>query len=55
MVPDGIRPSVVSLFDRCQKAYGVEEIPPKEVSEALEELDKVLNYYFTGEMEAWRL
>jgi hypothetical protein len=55
LVPDGIRPSVISLFDRCQKAYGAEEISPKELSEALEELGKILNYYFTVEAEAWRL
>jgi hypothetical protein len=55
LVPDGIRPSVISLFDRCQKAYWAEEISPKEVSEALEELGKILNYYFAGEAEAWRI
>ena len=55
LVPDEIRPSVISLFENCQSAYGAIEIPPAEVSKALEELDKILNYYFAGEVEVWRL
>lgn len=54
-VPSGIRPSVSSLFARCQKAHGMEPVEPTEVEQALGQLDEVLQFYFgTGEVEAWR-
>jgi hypothetical protein len=55
LVPDEIRPSAISLFDRCQKANRAEEPKQKDVDEALGELGRILNFYFAGEIEAWTL
>jgi len=53
-VSDDIKPSVISLFQKCQGAYGTEEIKQEEVDEALKELEEILSFYFAGEMEIWR-
>jgi hypothetical protein len=49
-----IKPSVISLFEKCQKAYGTEDIKQEEVEEALKQLEEVLEFYFTEEVEAWK-
>jgi hypothetical protein len=54
IVPEGIKPSVISLFGRYQKVYEAEDIEQKEVDEALKELENILNFYFAGEIEVWR-
>ncbi|GEM_PF-3203891 len=54
-VSPGISVPVVSLFEKCQKAYGPEVVEQKEVEEALRQLEEILGFYFgEGEMEAWR-
>lgn len=53
-VSEEIKPSVISLFEKCQKAYGTEDIKQKEVEEALRQLEEILEFYFTGEMEVWK-
>jgi len=54
LVSDEIKASVISLFEKCQNAYGIEEIKQKDVDEALKELKKILSFYFEGEMEEWK-
>ncbi|MFH1625226.1 MAG: hypothetical protein ABID54_08760 [Pseudomonadota bacterium] len=53
-VSSGIRPSVISLFEKCQEARGAEVIEQREVEEALRQMDDILKFYFGEEMEAWR-
>jgi hypothetical protein len=55
LVSSGIKPSVISLFEKCQKAYATEVIEQKEVEEALRQLEEILSFYLgEGEMAAWR-
>jgi hypothetical protein len=54
LVPSGIKPSVISLFEKCQKAYGTEDTEQKEVEEALRQLGEILEFYFAEEVEAWK-
>jgi hypothetical protein len=55
LVSSGIKPSVISLFEKCQKAYGgIEDIEQKEVEEALGYLEKILRFYFAEEVDIWR-
>jgi hypothetical protein len=54
-VPAKIRPSVLSLLEKGQKAYGLEQIEPQEAEQALKQLEEVLAFYFGGaEVRAWR-
>lgn len=55
LVSDEIRPTVISLFEKCQQAYGAEDIKQKEVEEALRQLEEILEFYFAGEMEVWKV
>jgi hypothetical protein len=54
LVSSEIRPSVVSLFEKCRKAYGTEDIKQEEVEEALGQLREILEFYFAEEAEAWK-
>ena len=55
LVSSGIREPVISLFEKCQKAYEPEVIEQKEMEEALRQLEEILGFYFgEGEMAAWR-
>ena len=54
LVSDEIKSSVISLFEKCQKAYGTEEAKQKDVDEALKELEEILSFHFAGEMEEWK-
>ena len=55
LVPPGIRQPVVSLFEKCQKAYRPEVVEQRDVEEALGQLEEILSFYFgEGEVEAWR-
>jgi hypothetical protein len=53
-VSSGIKQAVVSLFDKCQRAYGTEDIGHEEVEEALKQLDEILEFYYAEEMESWK-
>ena len=54
-VPSDIRPTVISLFERCQKAYTPEALEQRDKEEALTQLEDILNFYFgKREVEAWR-
>jgi len=54
-VPSGIRPTVISLFERCQKAYQTTAAEPIDQKEALAQLEEILNFYFNRrEVEAWK-
>ncbi len=55
LLSSGIREPAVSLFEKCQKAYGTEVVEQKEVvEEALGQLEEILKFYFAEEVEAWR-
>lgn len=55
IVSSAIRPSVISLFEECQKAYRLEVVDQKEIEEALRQLEEILSFYFgEEEVEAWR-
>jgi hypothetical protein len=54
LVASGIKPSVISLFEKCQKAHGTEDIEQNEVEEALRQLGEILEFYFAEEVEAWK-
>ena len=54
LVSDGIKPSVISLFEKCQRAYGTEDIKQEEVEEALRQIEEILEFYFAEEMGAWK-
>ena len=54
-VSPGIREPVVSLFEKCQKAYRPEVVEQKQVEDALRQLEEILGFYFgEGDVEAWR-
>jgi hypothetical protein len=53
-VSPGVRAAVTSLFERCQKAYGLEAVEQTEVEEALIDLEEVLEFYLPEEVEAWK-
>lgn len=53
-VSPGVGAPVLSLFEKCQKAYGAEDIEQKEVEEALTQLQEVLEFYLAEEVEAWK-
>ncbi len=54
-VPEEIRPSVVSLFDKSRRAYGTGDVKQGEVEEALKQLEDVFGFYYAGEAEAWKV
>ncbi|MFC2026538.1 hypothetical protein ACFLUX_01005 [Chloroflexota bacterium] len=54
LVSSEIKTQVISLFDKCQKAYGTEDIKQEEVEEALRQLEEILEFYFAEEMEVWK-
>ncbi|MFC2026926.1 hypothetical protein ACFLUX_03040 [Chloroflexota bacterium] len=54
LVSDGIKPSVISLFEKCQRAYGAEDIKQEEVEEGLRQIEEILEFYFAEEMGAWK-
>jgi hypothetical protein len=54
-VASDIRPTVVSLLEKCQKAYIPEPVDPREKEEALTLLENILEFYFSKrEVEAWK-
>ena len=54
-VASDIRPTVVSLLEKCQQAYRPEPADPRDKEGALTQLEDVLRFYFSkGEVEAWR-
>ena len=55
MVSPEIREAVVSLLEKCQKAYSPEVAAPGEGEDALRLLEEILGFYFgQAELEAWR-
>jgi hypothetical protein len=54
LLPFEVRDSIILLFEKCQKAYGTEDIKQKEVEEALRQLEEILEFYFAEEVEAWK-
>jgi hypothetical protein len=53
-VPEEIRPSVVSLFEKSQRAESA-DVKQAEVEEALKQLEDVFGFYYAGEAEAWKV
>jgi hypothetical protein len=50
-----IRPVVIALFEKCQRAYRADEIEAEDVDQMAAQLDEVLKFYFgAGEVGAWR-
>ena len=49
-----IRATVVSLSEKCQKAYRPEVVQQTEVEEALTQLGEILEFYLAQEVEAWK-
>jgi hypothetical protein len=55
IIPAETRESVVSLFDRCQTAYGSRVVAQTEVEDALRQIEGILSFYFgKEEVAAWR-
>jgi len=55
LVSSGIRPSVISLSEQCQKAYNLGVIEQGKVEEALRQLEEILVFYYgKREVEAWK-
>ncbi len=52
-VPCEIKPTVISLFEKCAKSYKNEEITQQEAEEAAKQLEDVLKYYYAEDMEEW--
>ncbi|MDD4924210.1 MAG: hypothetical protein PHF74_05180 [Dehalococcoidales bacterium] len=52
-VPCEIKPTVISLFEKCAKSYENEDITQQEVKEAAKQLEEVLRYYYEEDMEEW--
>jgi hypothetical protein len=53
-VSSEIRPLVVSLFERCQKAYVTEDTKQEEIEEALIQLEDILKFYLAEKVEVWK-
>lgn len=54
-VSSGMRQSMISFLDKCQKAYRPEVIEQKDLEEALRQIEEILSFYFgKREVEAWR-
>lgn len=54
LVSSGIKPTVISLFGKCKKSYGTEDIKQEEVEEAIKMLDDILDFYYAEELELWK-
>lgn len=55
-VTSDIRPTVVSLMERCQRAYTPEAVAQSDKEEAVAQLEEILNFYFgKKQVEAWRV
>jgi hypothetical protein len=55
LVSSGIREAVISLFQKCQKAYDLEAVEQSDAQELLRELDKILVFQFgKKQVDAWR-
>lgn len=55
LVSSEIREPVISLFEKCQRAYKPEVVEQEEMEEALRQLEEILSFYFgEGERAAWR-
>ncbi len=55
VVASEIRPSVLSLFEECQKAYRPDTAEQKDVEQALGQFEEILSFYFgEEEVKAWR-
>lgn len=55
VVPCEIKPTVISLFEKCENAYDNDDIKQQEVEEAIKQLEEVLKYYYTEDMEEWKV
>ena len=54
-VASDIRPTVVSLLEKCQKAYMPEPADPRDKEGALTQLEDILRFHFSKqEVEGWR-
>ena len=53
LVPDEVKPCVISLFEKSQRAYGPEDINRAEIEEAVKQLDEIFECYYAGESEEW--
>lgn len=49
-----IKPAILSLFEKSQKAYRTEFITNGEVEEAFSQLESVLKFYYGDEVETWK-
>ncbi|MBN2136065.1 MAG: hypothetical protein JW737_10060 [Acidobacteria bacterium] len=52
-VPCEIKPTVISLFEKCAKSYENEDITKQEVDEAVKLLEDIMKYYYAEDMEEW--
>jgi hypothetical protein len=54
-VSSGIRPSVISLFEKLERNHATQEAEQKEVQEASRQLEEILRFYFGAkQVESWR-
>jgi len=55
LVSSGIRPSVISLFEKLERNHAIEAVEQKEAEEALRQVEEILGFYFGAkEVETWR-
>jgi hypothetical protein len=55
LLSSGIKPLVISLIEKCQKAYIPEIIERRETEESLRQLEEILSFYFgEAEVQSWR-
>lgn len=55
LVAEDIRSSVISLFEKSQMAYYSDDLTPKDVEDALKQLEEIFKFYYIGDPEEWRI
>jgi hypothetical protein len=55
LATEDVRPLIISLFDKSQMAYCSDDITPKDVEDALKQLEEIFKCYYIGEPEEWRI
>jgi hypothetical protein len=54
-VPCEIKPTVTSLFEKCEESYENDDMKQKDVEEAVKQLEEVLKYFYAEDMEEWKV
>lgn len=54
-VPCEIKPTVTSLFEKCEESYENDDMKQQDVEEAVKQLEEVLKYFYAEDMEEWKV